>query len=174
MSRRAGFRALRSIKRAEKRRNPRNSDFGVFFFPIWVRGQTGAPQRASGGGAAGVSSPLQFNPTSTNPIAISFLQLGPISAIPIPNWDPYRNINSPIGAPTSMTGPCNRKCPFYWAFSITSTQLNVVWLNWAIASIQLLQCNWLNASIPGSGQPGQLPCDGHVVILYTGPTSSRR
>jgi len=110
----------------------------------------------------------------TNPIAISFLQLGPNSAIPIPNWDPYRNINSPIGAPTSMTGPCNRKCPFYWAFSITSTQLNVVWLNWAIASIQLLQCNWLNASIPGSGQPGQLPCDGHVVILYTGPTSSRR
>ena len=117
---------------------------------------------------------FNVNPISTNPIAISFLQSGPNSVIPIPNRDPYRNINSPIGAPTSMTGPCNRKCPFYWAFSITSTQLNVVWLNWAIASIQLLQCNWLNASIPGSGQPGQLPCDGHVVILYTGPTSSRR
>ena len=41
-------------------------------------------------------SPLQcqsnFHKSNCN------LQLGPNSEIPIPHWDPYRNINSPIGA----------------------------------------------------------------------------
>ena len=51
----------------------------------WVQAQTGTPLMARGAGGVGVSAPLQFNPISTNPIAISFLQLGPNSEIPIPH-----------------------------------------------------------------------------------------
>ena len=61
------------------------------------------------GGGGGVWEPESLPlcnsiPISTNPIAISFLQLGPNSAIPIPNWNPYRNCKS-------KSGPA----PQYWS-----------------------------------------------------------
>src|SRR5262249_40609181 len=71
----------------------------------WVRCIPGGDRRRDrrwGGG--GSLPPSMFIPTPPNPIAISLLQLGPNSAIPIPHWDPYRNITSPTGAPISMTG----------------------------------------------------------------------
>jgi len=73
----------------------------------WVPAQTGTPLMARGWWGRSPFPLFNVNPISTNPIAISFLQLGSNSAIPIPHWDLYRNINSPIGAPISMTGSHN-------------------------------------------------------------------
>ena len=144
------------------------------FFETGSGGRREHRSGRAGGGAAGVSSPLQFDPTTTNPIAISFLQLGPNSAIPIPNWDPYRNIIPHWGPNINDWVPTIGSADSIGRSQLHRHNLNVVWLSWAIASIQLLQCNWLNASIPGAEQPGQLPSNGHVVIHYTAPTSSRR
>ena len=71
----------------------------------WVQAQTGTPLMARGAGGVGVSAPLQFNPISTNPIAISLLQLGPNSAIPMSNWDPISDINANRGTQIPITGP---------------------------------------------------------------------
>src|SRR6516165_12673439 len=96
----------------------------------WVQAQTGTPLMARGAGGVGVSAPLQFNPISTNPIAIAFLQLRPNSAIPIPNWDPISNINSNSGTPIPITGPrYNDWVPIRNPHSIGASQLPWVPLN---------------------------------------------
>src|SRR5262249_33749519 len=64
----------------------------------WVRCIPGGDRRRDRGWGSRSPFPLfNVNPISTNPTAISFLQLGPNSAIPIPHWDPCCNINSPLG-----------------------------------------------------------------------------
>ena len=64
-------------------------------------------------------------PISTNPIAISFLQLGPNSAIPIPNWDPYRNCKSKSG-PAPQYWSLDWGGSFYWASNCNrGAQLNM-------------------------------------------------
>src|SRR5258708_17485906 len=78
-----------------------------------------------GGGRVGVPFPssmsiqfpqiqLQFHSCNWDPIPQFQLRIGTHTAISIP-----------IGAPISMTGPCNRKCPIYWAFQLHWAQLAV-------------------------------------------------
>src|SRR5258708_38765903 len=78
-----------------------------------------------GGGGVGVPFPssmsiqfpqiqLQFHSCNWDPIPQFQLRIGTHTAISIP-----------IGAPISMTGPCNRKCPIYWAFQLHWAQLAV-------------------------------------------------
>src|SRR6516164_4792642 len=75
----------------------------------WVQAQTGTPLMARGAGGVGVSAPLQFNPISANPI---------------PNWDPISNINSNSGTPIPITGPrYNDWVPIRNPHSIGASQL---------------------------------------------------
>src|SRR5215467_8780386 len=68
-------------------------------------GRRGHRRRDRGRGSRSPFPLVNVNPISTNRIAISFLQLGPNSAnSKFRIGTPYRNINSPIGAPISMTG----------------------------------------------------------------------